>query len=254
MHKEVLAMKRKYWLLLLVFAVLLNCSPVLADGEFYVIAGGGPPVGTKITSLPYTISNPGFYFLVGNLTYSGNDNAITVNADNVTIDLMGFDLSYGGAAGNVKGILMGGRSNVEIRNGTVRGFNVGIRETSATGNTHRAINIRATGNGFGIFFNGNNHLIKSFSGSNNGFYGVWVDSGMIVDSICNNNGVGIGLEGPGTVRGNTAINNINRNFYLGDGVPTSILVDQNSALGLANNYYVVHNTTGVQWGINAGTP
>lgn len=35
-------MKRNYWVLLLVFAVLLTGSPVLADGDFYVIAGGGP--------------------------------------------------------------------------------------------------------------------------------------------------------------------------------------------------------------------
>jgi hypothetical protein len=34
-------MKRKYWLLLLLFAMLLNGSPVLADGDFYVVSGGG---------------------------------------------------------------------------------------------------------------------------------------------------------------------------------------------------------------------
>ena len=62
-------MKRKYWLLLLVFAVLLNGNPVLADGDFYVVAVGGG-VGTKITSLPYIITNPGFYYLTSNLSYS----------------------------------------------------------------------------------------------------------------------------------------------------------------------------------------
>ena len=59
-------MKRKFWFLMLVGAVLLNGSPVLADGDFYVVAGGGG-VGTKITSLPYTIDKPGFYYLGGNL-------------------------------------------------------------------------------------------------------------------------------------------------------------------------------------------
>ncbi len=63
--------------------------PVLADGELYVVAGVVPPVGTKITSVPYTISTPGFYFLAGNLTYSGSSNAITISVDDVTLDLMG---------------------------------------------------------------------------------------------------------------------------------------------------------------------
>ena len=63
-------MKRKYWLLLLVCAVLLSGRPVLADGDFYVVVGGGG-VGTKITSLPFTISAPGFYYLGSNLTYTG---------------------------------------------------------------------------------------------------------------------------------------------------------------------------------------
>ena len=46
-------MKRKLRLLVLVGAILLSVSPVLADGDFYVVAVGGG-VGTKITSLPYT--------------------------------------------------------------------------------------------------------------------------------------------------------------------------------------------------------
>ncbi|MBU4448351.1 MAG: hypothetical protein KKD99_07175, partial [Proteobacteria bacterium] len=53
-------------------------------------------VGTKITSVPYTISSPGFYYLGGNLTYSGTGSAISVDADNVTLDLMGFSLTGAG--------------------------------------------------------------------------------------------------------------------------------------------------------------
>jgi len=37
-------------------------------------------------------------------------------------------------------------------------------------------------------------------------------------------------------------------------VATAIMVDRNSAFGLNPNYYVEPNTTGVQWGINAGAP
>jgi len=59
-------MQKKLWYLAMVAAVLLSAAPVSADGEFYVIAGGGAAVGTKISNLPYTINNPGFYYLTGN--------------------------------------------------------------------------------------------------------------------------------------------------------------------------------------------
>ena len=85
-------------------------------------------MGTKISSVPYTITQPGFYFLTGNLTYNGALNAITVSANNVTLDLMGFSLSYTGSASQPNGIYMSGRSNVEVRNGSVTGFYTGVYE------------------------------------------------------------------------------------------------------------------------------
>ena len=61
-------MKRTLWLLACLGALLLSAAPVPADDGFYVIAAGQPSVGTKITSLPYTISTPGYYYLTGNLS------------------------------------------------------------------------------------------------------------------------------------------------------------------------------------------
>jgi hypothetical protein len=51
-------------------------------------------VGTKITNVPYAINNPGFYYLGENLTYRGSSDAITVSANDVTLDLMGYSLTY----------------------------------------------------------------------------------------------------------------------------------------------------------------
>ena len=83
-------MRRKIWLLAMVGAVLLSGTAAGAD-DFYVI-GARVAQGTNIIKLPLTINASGYYYLTGNLTYTGGD-GITVDADNVTIDLMGFVLT-----------------------------------------------------------------------------------------------------------------------------------------------------------------
>jgi len=47
---------------------------------------------TPITNIPVTISQPGSYYLTTNFTITSSGNGITISADNVTIDLMGFTL------------------------------------------------------------------------------------------------------------------------------------------------------------------
>ncbi|MEW6657124.1 MAG: right-handed parallel beta-helix repeat-containing protein [Thermodesulfobacteriota bacterium] len=241
---------KRFVTLAMVLAVVLCGTAARAD--FYVVAGGGG-VGTKITSVPYTITQPGFYYFGKNLTYSGSGTAITVNADNVTLDLMGFGLTSAGSG--QFGIYMNGRANVEIRNGTMRGFYIGVHEENVnSGNKHRIINIRADNNYHGIFMNGTNHLIKHCNASNNTNFGLVLMSGLITECIASNNEYGIIISGPGNVLGNTVVDNGSRNFYLGNGVATAIMADRNSAFGRNPNYYVHPGTTGVQWGINAGSP
>ena len=237
---------KRFLLLALVFSVMVTTAPALADDDFYVVAGGGA-VGTKITSLPaagLTISTPGFYFLGCNLTFSGpGSHAINITADDVTLDLMGFSLIGPGGGVGYNGINFTGRTNVEIRNGTVRGFaGAAVQDADPfkNGNKHRISNVRVTNNFNGVLLYGNNHLIKNCSASNNTAYGLYMDSGLICDSVANNNNNGVYLGGPGSVLGNTACNNSAHNFWLGvasEPNPTSILVDRNSAFGLINNYY-----------------
>jgi hypothetical protein len=244
--------KHKIWLLALVGAVLW-CQAAGAQSDFYVIAGSSG-VGQKINSVPYIISAPGFYYLGGNLSYSGIKNAIVVAVDDVTIDLMGFSLTNAvGVFNGSVGIAMNGRTNVEVRNGTVRGFDIGIFET-ATGNKHRVINVRATNNVTGIAIGGNNHLINNCNASNNTSLGLQLGSGMITNCVASNNPNGITITGPGSIIGNMAINNTVTNFRIGNATLTSIMVDRNSAFGLPINYSIVPVTTGVIMGTNSGLP
>ncbi len=74
------------------FAILLLTLlliPALALGQ------------TEITSLPTTLSVSGSYYLNGNLSYSGTSNAITVSANNVSIDGNGFTITHSGTAGDI---------------------------------------------------------------------------------------------------------------------------------------------------------
>lgn len=247
-------MKRKIWLLALVAAVLLGDQTAWAQGDFYVIAGGGPPVGTKISSLPYPINNPGFYFLTGDLTSTGS--GITVNTDNVTIDLMGFSLVGNGTAG-VRGIEISGRSNVEIRNGTVRNFGGGIYSVTYSRNC-RIINIRAIFNpGPGIKLVGDNHLVQNCTASNNsGGDGIWQsgNGSMIIDNVCNGNGSnGIDCTSGGNLIGNVAYGNTGLGFNLSLATSVYYVIDRNT---------VFQNTGGnlngtpskAVFGVNAGIP
>ena len=83
---------------------------------------------TPITSLPASINTQGLYCLTGNLATSQTSGfAIAINANNVTLDLNGWKL--GGQAAGTGTTAYGIYSaavNVTVKNGIVRGFNVGV--------------------------------------------------------------------------------------------------------------------------------
>lgn len=84
---------------------------------------------TAITSLPYTITSQGVYCFTGNLgTGMTSGNAITINVNNVTIDMNGYKLGGLAAGDNTTaiGIYANQRKNITLRNGIIRGFKWGI--------------------------------------------------------------------------------------------------------------------------------
>lgn len=80
--------------------------------------------GTPISSLPLTITQPGYYYVTRPLTGGPFQTGIDVQTSNVTIDLNGFTLTGGATPGN--GITIAGFRNVVIENGAVRGWDTGI--------------------------------------------------------------------------------------------------------------------------------
>src|SRR5262245_47728812 len=115
------------------YTVKSSTSP-LVIALITVTLGASPARGetvncTPITSLPAVITVQGIYCLTGNLnTAITSGTAITIDANNVVLDLNGFKLG-GLAAGPgtlAFGIRAVNRANITIKNGTVRGFFYGI--------------------------------------------------------------------------------------------------------------------------------
>lgn len=257
-------MKKKFFIISLLIALLLCSLRAQADGDFYVIAVGGN-VGTKITSLPYTITAPGFYYVSSNLTCPSGD-GITVNADYVTLDLMGFCLS---GSGSGDGIYMDGRKNVEIRNGTLRGWKNGIEEANNLSIGHRVINIRAESNSLsGILLRGKAHLVKGCTAANNGAdgiyiyvgtasgnqvtgcnLGIYVFIGNVISNMVNNNITGISINQSGSIIANTIYCDSGQTGITFSSL-NPILVDQNTVHGPGTHYPA--GGSGTAWGTNAG--
>jgi len=92
------------------------------------IAAAETTLCTPITSLPHTISSPGAYCLMTDLTTSMMaGNAITINANSVVLDLNGRKLAGSGGPGSLtNGVYAEARKFVVVKNGTIRGFYQGV--------------------------------------------------------------------------------------------------------------------------------
>ena len=98
-------------------------------GVFFTLPARAETINcTPITSLPATIDTQGLYCLTGNLSTSQTaGTAITITANNVTLDLNGWKVGGQGAGtGTLAYGIYSSAVNVTIKNGIVRGFYVGI--------------------------------------------------------------------------------------------------------------------------------
>jgi hypothetical protein len=76
---------------------------------------------TPISALPFTISAAGSYYLTGNLNVA-TGTAITITADDVTLDLNGFTIASTASPATGLGVSINGvRKNVTVKNGHIRG-------------------------------------------------------------------------------------------------------------------------------------
>ncbi|MHC4334199.1 MAG: right-handed parallel beta-helix repeat-containing protein [Planctomycetota bacterium] len=251
--------KRKRLTSIVFLAGLLALSVVIHAGSLEPSVPPGPTMKTldeveprvPISSLPYTISASGSYYLTGDLTTDSN--SISVEANDVTIDLMGYSLTGSGSAGCGAWMGYSPKSNIEIRNGTVRNFLLGVGAMFANHRNVRIIGLRVHGNtAGGLILEVQGCLVKdcTVSGNaggincgiastvvgnvvdDNGYSGIRAGSGSTVtgNTVTDNNSVGISVDYVCTVSENTVANNT----YGG--------IDANSGCS------VTHNTVGSNGG------
>jgi hypothetical protein len=176
-------------LLLATFAII----GMLATG----VRGGpldppGPPGSTASVRLPgtpisgpTTISQPGHYYLTNNITVTGSQNAITISSQDVTLDLGGFHIKGGGGLNSVGIGTSPFIGNVEIRNGSVSNFYIGVDIRSALASRLSGMRVYDSNSLNGVFLIGaanvvtGSHFLLNSNGATTADVRVLGDSNIV---------------------------------------------------------------------------
>jgi hypothetical protein len=165
---------------------------------------------TPISSAPFVISEGGSYYLTTNVTVSSGD-AITIAANNVTLDLKGFTIAstLPDAVSDTAILLSGGVTNIAIYNGHVSsgvtntaagvfgggGFGYGINYSGTNAQNVRVKDVSVAG----VLYSGislgvdDSTVVESCAINEAGSYGIVADS--VSDSTAQNCGfVGIAAQ------------------------------------------------------------
>lgn len=146
---------------------------------------------TPISSLPFTISQPGSYYVTTNLI-SIAGNGITIAANGVTLDLMGFELVGTNSEFEVSGVLVNGaRTNIAVRNGTVRGWRHGVNAANAFYSSASDLHLTANSS-FGLS-GGHGMLLRNCLATRNGSGLIVSNGSLIVQCIARENRGGMGI-------------------------------------------------------------
>jgi parallel beta-helix repeat protein len=209
-----------------------------------IIDAAQDEVRTPISSLPYTISQSGSYYLTGNL--DGSTGGIDITADKVTLDLMGFTIDGGGTVTDY-GIDFSGRSSINIRNGFITNFGFGgIYQNNSVSRYAKVVDVQVLGNGTlgvvysGIYLAGGHSLVERCIAGSNGGIGIYVSANSkLINNTAYKNAGSYGIAGDynSILSGNSVYNNTGSyGIFGGDGAILSGNTAYANSIGIYGGY------------------
>lgn len=147
------------------------------------------PVQSLAVSAPYTIGQPGSYYLTGNITVASGD-AIVITSDDVSLDLNGFTIksTFSGGTSGTAVYVSGSHSRLTIRKGSI----VSSTTVPASGSPTYG------GFGNGIFSNGiiSQALVSEIHVTGAGVSGIYLDVQGVAErcTVANSGDTGIVAE------------------------------------------------------------
>ena len=189
---------------------------------------------TPISAAPFTISQPGSYYLTTNLTGTSGFSGVTITVGNVTLDLNGFALL--GVPGSDRGVVVSGScTNVTVRNGSVSGWGAhGVDGFTIAGNSRNQLFERlqvSRSLGVGIY-GGNASLIRDCLSYTNSSFGIYCVDGQVLDCVARDNGsYGIQCES-GQIRDCVAKDNGSFGIACANGQIRDCVARGNSSYGI----------------------
>jgi parallel beta-helix repeat protein len=189
---------------------------------------------TPISSLPYTITNPGSYYVTANLTGVSGSDGIDIATNNVTLDLNGFTLHGAGAGEGIN--VVNPAKNVAIRNGVVDSWSgVGVNALNAYNSQFERL--CSSSNLDGLYV-GSNSVVLVCTASQIRNIGIYaVNNNTFKDCVASASSSGFYLGNNNTLIGCTASGN-------GDGFSAgnnSTFKDCNAS-GNGAGFYVANNS------------
>ncbi|MCA9280735.1 MAG: right-handed parallel beta-helix repeat-containing protein [Phycisphaeraceae bacterium] len=134
----------------------------------------------------YKITQPGSYYLTGNVMGSVSHFGVEISASGVTLDLNGYELV--GVPGSLDGVTVPGGSlqNIIVRNGTVRGW--GDHGVDLRAENVELASINASDNGAGGIRLGDNSTARDCRALNNSGIGITLgNTNTLTDSVSREN-------------------------------------------------------------------
>jgi parallel beta-helix repeat protein len=149
---------------------------------------------TPISSIPYTISTPGSYYVTSNLIAATNEvNGISISCGDITVDLNGFTIQPAAPGNTGAGILvMGTFTNIVVRNGTLTGWGLSGIDAWSYGYPRNMLfeKITVSGNAANGIYSEAGSIIRDCLAIGNGESGFYSQGGEISGCVARNNGTG----------------------------------------------------------------